>query len=106
MIKKTIPTSAPRVGAAIDGRIMHCEPRTEAILLTISPGEEIPMHKNPFDVLFAGIRGKASLISSSITETIEAAETIFVTAGEDRAWKNETSQPAQILVIKIFNTFD
>ncbi|MEE4176336.1 MAG: cupin domain-containing protein [Bacteroides sp.] len=101
MIKKNTPVTAPAVPAAVNGHIMHSDSRAEAILLTLLPGEEIAMHKNPFDVLFCGISGKATLISPSMTETIEAGETIFVTADEDRAWKNNHTLPAKILVVKI-----
>ena len=101
MIKKATPATAPKVTASVEGRIMYSEPRTEVILLNIQPGEEIPLHKNPLDVLFAGIEGKAKLLTPATTETIEAGETIFVTAEEERAWSNTESTPAKVLVIKI-----
>lgn len=101
MIRKTTQTTAPKVPAGVDGRIMHRDSRTEALLLTIAPGEEIPIHKNPFDVLFCGITGKATMVSPSATETIEAGDTIFITADEDRAWKNNTAMQAKVLVVKI-----
>jgi quercetin dioxygenase-like cupin family protein len=89
------------VPAAIDGRIMHSDSRAEAILLTLKPGEEIPLHKNPFDVLFAGIDGEATLISPTQKETIKPGETIFITVDEARAWKNNGSKPARVMVFKI-----
>jgi quercetin dioxygenase-like cupin family protein len=101
MIKKSVPEKALAVPAAIDGRIMHSDPRTEAILLTLKPGEKIPLHKNPFDVLFAGIEGEATLISPTRIETIKPGETIFITADEERAWMNNGSEPARVMVFKI-----
>ena len=101
MIKKVSPSTAPKVAASVDGRIMHNDPGMEVILLTIRPGEEIPMHKNLFDVLFAGITGKATLVSPSESLTLQEGETIFISAAEDRAWKNPGKETARIFVIKI-----
>lgn len=103
MIKKTTPENAPAVPAAVDGRIMHSDSRAEAILLTLQPGEEIPMHTNPFDVIFAGISGEATLVSPTQNETIKQGETIFITADEDRACKNNGNEPVRVLVFKILN---
>ncbi len=101
MIKKTIPGQAPKVPAAVDGRIMHADPQVEAILLCLKPGENIPFHKNPCDVLFAGFEGRAFLLSPSGELSIESGETIFVTADEERAWKNSAFETARIMVFKI-----
>lgn len=101
MIKRTTPDQAPKVPAAIDGRIMHSDPRAEAILLTLNPGEEIPLHKNPFDVLFAGIKGEAKLETPDSETELRPGETIFVTSDEERAWKNQGTTTAKILVFKI-----
>ncbi|MBW6497250.1 MAG: cupin domain-containing protein [Bacteroidales bacterium] len=103
MIRKSVPKQAPQVSAAVDGRTMHSDSRAEAILLTLQPGEEMPMHKNPFDVLFAGIKGEALLVCTDQTMTIIPGETIFVTADEDRAWQNKGQVKAQILVFKILS---
>ena len=101
MIIKTKPNDAPKVQAAVDGRIMHSDDRIEAILLTLKPGDEIPLHKNPFDVLFAGIEGSATLVTPSEEFTIEPSETIFLTSDEDRAWNNQGKVTAIVMVFKI-----
>jgi len=101
MIKKTVPEKAPKVQAAIEGRIMHTDKQVEAILLLLQPGEEIPLHKNPFDVLFAGIEGKATLASLSAELEINPGETIFVTSEEERALKNTGNKTARVMVFKI-----
>jgi quercetin dioxygenase-like cupin family protein len=101
MIKKTIPSQAPAVPFSIDGRIMHRSNTLEAILLTLQPGDSIPMHQNPFDVLFAGIEGTATLTTPRRQETIEPGETIFVTQEEERGWKNQSQGICRVLVIKI-----
>ena len=101
MIKKTIPSQAPAVPLSIDGRIMHRSENLEAILLTLQPGDSIPLHQNPFDVLFAGIEGTASLSTPRGQESIAPGETIFVSAEETRGWENHGQQACRVLVIKI-----
>jgi quercetin dioxygenase-like cupin family protein len=101
MIHKTIPEQAQKVPAAVDGRIMHSDKRAEVILLNLMPGDEIPLHNNPFDVVFAGIEGKAMLITPDTEMGIEPGETIFVTSQEERAWKNTGKTIAKIMVFKI-----
>jgi len=102
MIKKTVPEKAPKVPAAIDGRIMHTDKQVEAILLLLQAGEEISLHKNPFDVLFAGIEGKAIMATPDKEMEISPGETIFVTSEEERAWKNTGNTVARIMVFKIY----
>jgi len=102
MIQKNTPQKARKVQAAIDGRIMHSDELVEVILLSLKPGEEIALHQNPFDVLFAGIEGEASLLTSDREMRIGPGETIYVTSDEKRAMKNNGNTIARIMVFKIF----
>ncbi len=72
MIKKTTPQQAAKVNFDIDGRIMHSSEKTKAILLTLQPGEKIPSHTNPFDVLFIGIQGQVSITAGNQVFTLAA----------------------------------
>ncbi|TVQ14618.1 MAG: cupin domain-containing protein [Bacteroidetes bacterium] len=101
MIKKTTPLEADRVNAPIDGRIMFSNNRTESILLTLQPGEIIPSHKNPFDVLFIGLSGTATLTSEEKSMTVEPCETVFISSDEPRQMENKTSDTARIMVVKL-----
>ncbi len=103
MIVKSISSSAPKVAAAINGRIMFSDSRIETILLKLKPGELLPLHTNPYDVLFAGISGEAVLTSQDSDYSIKPGETIYVSADEARGWENNSSRPCQIMVIKILN---
>lgn len=100
MIEKTSPLQAPAVAAPVDGRIMHQQESLEVILLTLQPGDSLPLHTNPFDVLFAGIKGSATLLTPHSTYSLQPGETLFVSSHEERAWHNNGTQPCQILVIK------
>jgi quercetin dioxygenase-like cupin family protein len=102
MIRKTTPEHAETVKAAVDGRIMFSSPRAESILLTLKPGEVIPEHTNPFDVLFIGLAGTATLKSNDKILTLEPKQTIFITSEEPRQMENHTDKPIAVMVVKIF----
>jgi len=102
MIKKNTPEQAEKVKAAVDGRIMFGNPKAECILLTLKPGEIIPEHTNPFDVLFIGMEGIATVISGNHTLELEPKQTLFVTGAEPRQMENHTDYPLSVMVVKIF----
>ena len=101
MIEKNTPLQAIRVDAPIDGRIMFSDPRIQSILLTLGPGETIPAHTNPFDVLFIGMSGDLTLSEQESEVELSALETAFVAAGKQRQLHNPGSQKARVMVIKI-----
>lgn len=103
MIIKNSPEKAPKVDAAVDGCIMYSEERLEAILLTLKPGETMPAHKNPFDVLFIGIEGKASMVAEDRRLDVSPGESIFVTAEENRGWENTSDDPCRVMAVKILS---
>ncbi len=102
MIKKNTPEQAEKVKAAVDGRIMFSNPKAEAILLSLNPGEIIPEHTNPFDVLFIGMEGVATLKSVNQTLELEPKQTLYVTNEEPRQMENHTDDPIVVMVVKIF----
>jgi quercetin dioxygenase-like cupin family protein len=101
MIFKQTPDMAPRVDAPVDGRIMHAGGPVEAILLTLPPGETMDRHRNPFDVLFAGISGSAALQTNEGDILLQPGDTVFVTSDEERGWHNASGSPFRVLVIKL-----
>lgn len=101
MIQKMTPEKADKVNAAVDGRIMFDSRGIQAILLTLEPGESMPEHTNPFNVLFAGISGRANLVSDRLQWEISPGATIYVTAEENRGWINPFDEPCRIMVIKL-----
>jgi quercetin dioxygenase-like cupin family protein len=101
MIKKNTPEQAEKVKAALDGRIMFSNPKAEAILLSLNPGEIIPEHTNPFDVLFIGMEGVATLKSGNQSLELEPKQTLFVTSEETRQMENNTDDSIAVMVVKI-----
>ena len=102
MIQKTTPETAPRVQANLDGRIMYSGKKAESILLTLKPGETIPSHTNPFDVLFIGIEGKADIISQEKQISLNPCETLFISSEEPREMQNLSDLTLKVMVVKLF----
>lgn len=102
MIRKNTPEQAEKVKAAVDGRIMFSNPKTEVIMLSLNPGEIIPNHTNPFDVLFIGMEGVATLKSGNQTLELEPKQTLFVASEEPRQMENHSDDPIAVMVVKIF----
>ena len=91
---------APKVPFNLDGKIMHSSDKLELVHLTLKPGEKIEKHPQPFDVVFYTLSGDAVLETD--LETIEVKEntSIFVPAGMQRGWNNNSPADFKILVIK------
>jgi quercetin dioxygenase-like cupin family protein len=102
MAIKNSPENAPRVSFNIDGRIMHSGKKVESILLTLQPGELIPAHTNPFDVLIICISGMASIKADEQSFTLDPCETLFVSADAMRQMQNPGSEALKVMVVKIF----
>ena len=101
MILKQTPDKAPRVDAPVDGRIMHAGGQVEAILLTLQAGDTMNRHRNPFDVLFAGISGQAVLLTDQGDIEVRPGDTVFVSSDEERGWHNASESPFRVLVVKL-----
>ncbi len=101
-MKKISPGDAKKVDAGVDGRIMYSGEKAEAIMLSLKPGEKIPEHTNPFDVLFIGLEGKVSVKSGREACFLTIGETLFLKGDKMRELSNNTEVPAHIMVVKIF----
>lgn len=99
--KLTTFNDAPNVPFNLDGKKLFISDRLEVVHLTMHPGENIPLHANPVDVVFFVISGHGLLEIEQ--ETIEGKpnSSIFVKAGVQRGWKNSGTEDFRILVIKI-----
>lgn len=103
MYKKTTPETAPKVNAPIDGRIMFSNEKTELILITLQPGESIPSHKNPFDVIFTGLEGEATLGIGEESLILQPCQTLFASNEENRFMLNLSDASVKVMVTKILS---
>lgn len=76
----------------------------EIVLLKLEKGETIPMHKNPFDVLFLVKSGSGVLTVEQNNFNLEENELAFVSLTDDRAWINLEEKPLELVVVKLMNS--
>ncbi|MBI9036049.1 MAG: cupin domain-containing protein [Bacteroidales bacterium] len=101
MIKITTEQTATQVPFNIDGKIFHSSNKIETILIKLKAGEEMDIHKNPFDVFFFIISGKGELTTPDDYFQIEKNQSIYITKEELRGWKNTNDSTLEVLVVKI-----
>jgi len=100
-MKITELKSAEQVPINIDARKMLVRKECELIHLSLKPGEELPVHSNPFDVAFYTLAGSGELTIGGETRPIAADSVIEVAAGEMRGWKNTGMEELRVLVLKV-----
>ncbi len=101
MLAKNTKSLANRVNSGVDGRIMFQNETSELVLLTLKPGEIIPEHNNPFDVLFIGIQGWVLIESNGQKEEISPGDTLFIGREHSRKLHNPSGDPVMTMVLKL-----
>lgn len=103
MIKIISYESASPVRFDIEAKKMFSNNNVEIIKLSLMPGEEIELHKNPNDVIFNIISGKGIL--SIEDEKVEASSfsSVFVDRNYLRGWKNISEEKLELLVVKLIS---
>jgi mannose-6-phosphate isomerase-like protein (cupin superfamily) len=92
--------TAPRVPFDIDGKILYSGSRNEIIHLSLSPGEKIPLHDNPVDVIFYILEGSAVLMLESKEVILNRDSCLLLEKGILRGWHNRSDIYTRLLVIK------
>ncbi|MBM3403346.1 MAG: cupin domain-containing protein [Bacteroidetes bacterium] len=95
--------SAIRTSTLFDARQMFSSERCEVIHLLLLPGEKMELHVQPFDVVFFILEGSGTLHLESEASVFSENTCISIKAGVMRAWKNHTSSPLRLLVIKLLS---
>ncbi len=75
----------------------------EIILISLKKGEQIPVHKNPFQVIFFVKSGKGILTVENESFILEQNESAFVPVSENRSWTNNESETLELLVMKLLS---
>ncbi len=101
MINITTYENASQVRFDIEAKKMFSNNKVELIKLILKPGEEIGLHKNPFDVIFYVVFGKGVLTVESESIQVLANSTVFVDQNSLRGWKNNSENLLELLVVKL-----
>ncbi|WP_338823675.1 hypothetical protein MHOCP_18730 [Moorella humiferrea] len=71
--------------------------------LTLNPGDEVPSHTTPVDVLFHIIEGEGSVTVGPETAKVKAGEIVVSPAGIPHALNADAGTIFSVLVMKIPN---
>ncbi|QGP91003.1 Cupin domain protein [Neomoorella glycerini] len=71
--------------------------------LTLAPGDEVPSHTTPVDVLFHVIEGEGSITVGPETAKVSAGEIVVSPAGIPHALAANAGSSFSVLVMKIPN---
>ena len=85
----------------LDGRFLYRASNYEIVHITLQPRESIPVHTNPFDVVFFIIEGIATLTIDTETEDLNKNDTIFINQSVNRGLENKTNKVMRLLVFKM-----
>lgn len=102
MLTPTTLSNAPKVPFNLDGRVMFSSVKVEMVHLTLNPGEEIPVHTNPFAVVFYLLQGELILRVDEEEVLLRPDMAISVEPNLSRGLYNASKMPSRVLVVKIF----
>lgn len=74
---------APKVPLSFEGYIMHSSSSLEVIHLCLKPGQEIPKHSNPIDVVACLIKGEISLLFGENITQLSLYDSVEI----EKEWK-------------------
>ncbi len=77
------------------------EENIEIVFLILKTDESIPIHKNPFNVLFYVKSGKGIINVENQEYNLCENELVFVLSNENRSWKNIDKANLELIVVKM-----
>lgn len=87
----------------IKGRHLVDLPAASIMNLVLEPGEKVPLHKTPVDVLFHVIAGEGSVTIGEETAAVAAGEIIISPKKIPHALEADVGKTFSVLVIKTPN---
>lgn len=93
-------SDAPKVPLNIEGYKIHSSASLEVIHLCLQPGQQIPQHANPFDVIVSLIKGEVTLNVDENKIQLAVYDTTEINKGMDRGFINSGTEEARLIIIK------
>jgi quercetin dioxygenase-like cupin family protein len=93
-------SEAPKVPFDLDGYIMHSSSALEIIHLCLKPGQSIPLHANPFDVIVCLIAGEVTLHVGNDNSNLNMYDVTEVNKNLERGFTNSGTVEARLLIVK------
>lgn len=93
-----------RTGWGVKGRPIVDMPEVGIINLVLEPGEKVPSHKTPVDVLFQVVEGKGTVAIGDETQVVEAGDIVVSPLQIPHALTADQGCLFSVYVIKVPNT--
>jgi quercetin dioxygenase-like cupin family protein len=98
--------TAPAVPVPFEARRLFGNGAVEMIHIRLEPGQLVPPHDNPDDVLFYVLEGTGDLTMEEQSRQLDADHLVAIPTGVRRGWANNSKQPLRLLVVKLLNGVD
>lgn len=98
--------NATRLPLDIQAYSMFNQNELEIIHLCLVPGQEIPLHSNPFDVIACAISGEVILLTENEQSNLQLYSTAYIPKNILRGMKNIGNQEARLLMVKQIYTIE
>ncbi len=99
-MKKVTLATAKKAPFDLEAFIMHTSPTLEVIHIHLKPGQMIPQHSNPFDVVACLLEGTVLLHTGENEQKIELYDTVEIEKDLDRGFANKGTTDARLLILK------
>ena len=93
-----------RTGWGVKGRPIIDMPEVGIVNLVLEPGEKVPSHKTPVDVLFQVVEGKGTVTIGDETQVVEAGDIVVSPLQIPHALEADQGCVFSVYVIKVPNT--
>jgi len=101
---KVAKLSFGQTGWGVKGKPIVDLPDVGIINLLLEPGEKVPAHKTPVDVLFQVIEGKGTVTIGEESQVVEAGDIVVSPAHIAHALAADQDSQFSFYVIKVPNT--
>jgi len=99
-MKVTTLLHAPKVPSGLDAHKMYTSSTLDIINLHLAPGEKVPLHVNPLDVVFCVIQGSVSMEVNGKIMQLNTFDVVEVLAGVERGLTNNSKEDFRVLILK------
>jgi quercetin dioxygenase-like cupin family protein len=99
-MKKVSLSDAPKVPFDLDGYIIHTSSTLEVIHLCLQPGQTVPQHANPFEVVACLIEGEVIAHIGVDQIKLGLHDVLEVEKNADRGFTNSGTLAARLIIMK------
>jgi quercetin dioxygenase-like cupin family protein len=93
-------TNAPKVPFDLEGYKMHSSDTLEVIHLCLKPGQSIPQHSNPFNVVACLVSGQVTVHIGDDQRVLSLYDVVELGKNMNRGFTNYSTTEARIIIMK------